>query len=596
MAIGIALSVMVMAAQLNNIESNSRSDAREAAAAEMIYAAQADRIALTNQKSVLLTFLYDGGPVTRAAYLAQPPPVLESGAQLARAAAVLSIPSAAVHNLLSERSGWEDWALSAAQAELATPGRPSPLAPEANPRFARYLAAADQFGLDLQQAMRRSVAAGTRNDRLSAELALGGGGLVILTLCGLGALFVLRLAVPVRSLADTARKMRTSSAISVPFTAQSDEVGQLARALAEWRGAELARHRSQAQFAAIVATASIGIIQLTREGRVLEANPAAVRLLGRELSELTDRLPVAVPEAAVAVAEAFAAIVRGPAADSEAELEVVRPDGTRVELCVHFTAVRTGGVIDFCYALLEDITARSEAALARRESAAQARFLAQVSHELRTPLNAVLGFSELLRNSVYGSLNPRQVRAVANIESGGRQLLAFIDDLLDLSKVRAGKTAAASAPVALEAVARDGIARLEPMAAGKSISLKLVPGPAVSVLGDPALVTAITTNLLSNAVKYTREGGSVELACGRSEGTGWLSVRDTGVGIPGDHLDSIFDEFSRVSSTYTNGQQGTGLGLSLVKSYVELMGGTVRVESVVEEGSRFTVSLPLAPG
>ena len=184
---------------------------------------------------------------------------------------------------------------------------------------------------------------------------------------------------------------------------------------------------------------------------------------------------------------------------------------------------------------------------------------------------------------------------MGHIESSARHLVVLIDDLLDISKVSAGKMDVHLGPVLLDTVVDEFMARMEPIAAAKAIRLGATRSDApVWVTADPHLARQAVANLLSNALKYTMEGGSVQLEVGRSATAGWLRVTDTGVGIPADQQEAIFDEFKRVAGTYQNTQQGTGLGLSLVKQYMALMSGEVEVESTVGQGSAFTLSFPLA--
>ncbi len=224
----------------------------------------------------------------------------------------------------------------------------------------------------------------------------------------------------------------------------------------------------------------------------------------------------------------------------------------------------------------------------------KSEFLANMSHELRTPLNAVIGFSELLLDPGYGPLTGDQREYVADILSSGRHLLELINDILDLSKIEAGKMRLALDEFDLPEAVEEAMMTLRVEASRKEIALEARLDPALSsVVADRGKFKQILTNLLSNAVKFTPAGGRVGLSASREGDFLRVSVDDTGIGIRPEDQKRIFAAFIQVDGSYARKYQGTGLGLTLVKRFVELHGGEISVSSEVGKGSLFTFRLPL---
>jgi PAS domain S-box-containing protein len=286
--------------------------------------------------------------------------------------------------------------------------------------------------------------------------------------------------------------------------------------------------------------------------------------------------------------------------------------------CVHVLAeaVRdpsTGGTTAIL-AGVSDVTARRKAEreaqalqerllAVNRELAAALRmkdeFLSSMSHELRTPLNAVLGFLQALREEVYGPLAPRLLRAAGFAEEAGKHLLALISDILDLSKVQAGRLALDLAPVPVRALCEASLHLVDKAAEKKRIRLGLEVGPEVStVVADGRRLKQIVVNLLANAVKFTPEGGHVLLDVRGDAGRDAVrvTVTDDGIGIPEERLGLLFHPFTQVESGLSRAHEGTGLGLSLVLGLAELHGGGVEVRSRPGEGSSFAVTIPWRRG
>jgi signal transduction histidine kinase len=227
----------------------------------------------------------------------------------------------------------------------------------------------------------------------------------------------------------------------------------------------------------------------------------------------------------------------------------------------------------------------------------KSEFLANMSHELRTPLNAVIGFSEVLLQRMFGDLNAKQDEYLKDIYASGQHLLSLINDILDLSKIEAGRMELAPAPFHLPSALENAVTLVRERAARHGIALQLEVDPRLGELvGDERKVKQVLLNLLSNAVKFTPEGGRISLKAAQKDGAVEIAVTDTGVGIAPEDQTAIFEEFRQVGHDESRKQEGTGLGLTLAKKFVELHGGRIWVESEVGAGSTFTFSIPLRYG
>lgn len=225
-------------------------------------------------------------------------------------------------------------------------------------------------------------------------------------------------------------------------------------------------------------------------------------------------------------------------------------------------------------------------------------FLAVMSHELRTPLNSILGLSESLLEQVYGSINERQQKALHIIESSGAHLLELINDILDLSKIEAGKLQLHLEPVEILSICEASLVFVKEQAIKKSIVLDFQPQQAKQTLiADPRYLKQVLVNLLTNAIKFTPVNGHValEVTTYAEQGLIQISVRDTGIGIAPEDLKRLFQPFVQVDSSLNREFEGTGLGLALVQRLADIHGGSVQVESEVGRGSCFTINLPWQP-
>jgi signal transduction histidine kinase len=237
---------------------------------------------------------------------------------------------------------------------------------------------------------------------------------------------------------------------------------------------------------------------------------------------------------------------------------------------------------------IEDKSRQLEAA-----SRHKSEFLANMSHELRTPLNAVIGFSEVLLQRMFGELNVKQDEYLKDIYASGQHLLSLINDILDLSKIEAGRMELAPAPFHLPSALENAVTLVRERAVRHGITLQVEIDPRLDeIVGDERKVKQVLLNLLSNAIKFTPEGGRISLKAARPDGVVEIAVTDTGVGIAPEDQAAIFEEFRQVGSDERK-REGTGLGLTLAKKFVELHGGRIWVESEPGRGSTFTFTLPV---
>ena len=226
-------------------------------------------------------------------------------------------------------------------------------------------------------------------------------------------------------------------------------------------------------------------------------------------------------------------------------------------------------------------------------SRAKSNFLASMSHELRTPMNAILGFTEMIRDGLYGDVPPEIQDPVSDIHTCGKQLLGLINNVLDLSKIEAGHMELALGEYVVEDIVNTVKLSLRSLAATKGLDFVTTVPPDLPLgLGDGKRITQCLMNLGGNALKFTREG-RVEIRVELQGGSLFFAVADTGIGIPADQIESIFEEFRQADATVSRDFGGTGLGLSITRKLVELHGGRIWVESEPGKGSTFFFSIPV---
>jgi len=226
----------------------------------------------------------------------------------------------------------------------------------------------------------------------------------------------------------------------------------------------------------------------------------------------------------------------------------------------------------------------------------KSEFLANMSHELRTPLNAVIGFSEVLIERMFGEVNPKQEEYLQDILSSGKHLLSLINDILDLSKIEAGRMELEAQPFDLPAALENALTLIKERAARNSIALDVHVDPRIGeILADERKIKQVLLNLLSNAVKFTPEGGKITMSAVMNGKSVEVSVADTGIGIAAADQETVFEEFRQVGTDYARKREGTGLGLALARRLVELHGGKLSLQSELGKGSTFTFTIPVRP-
>jgi PAS domain S-box-containing protein len=249
---------------------------------------------------------------------------------------------------------------------------------------------------------------------------------------------------------------------------------------------------------------------------------------------------------------------------------------------------------------LEDIRQEIEKHLVESKVAAEeanrakSEFLANMSHELRTPLNSIIGFSNILKDKKHGDLNENQTRYISNVLKSGKHLLKLINDILDLSKIEAGKMGYEPENMNLTETVDEVVTLMQPMANKKDIELTSnIESEDIEIFADKVKFKQIMYNILSNAIKFTPQKGKVTITSQLVGDNIEISISDNGIGIPDEKFQSIFDPFKQVDSSSTRKYGGTGLGLAIVNRYVKMHGGSIRVESEPGMGTTFTLAIPV---
>jgi signal transduction histidine kinase len=240
---------------------------------------------------------------------------------------------------------------------------------------------------------------------------------------------------------------------------------------------------------------------------------------------------------------------------------------------------------------IEDKSRQLEAA-----SQHKSEFLANMSHELRTPLNAIIGFAEVLSERMFGELNEKQEEYLKDIHASGQHLLSLINDILDLSKIEAGRMELELTDFHLPTALDSALALIRERAGRRGIALHLSVDDRLSqIRADERKVRQVVLNLLSNAIKFTPDGGRIDVGAVPRDGFVEVAVSDTGVGIAPEDQEAVFEEFRQVG-TADKKVEGTGLGLTLCRKFIELHGGKIWVKSQLGQGSTFTFMVPVRPG
>jgi PAS domain S-box-containing protein len=365
---------------------------------------------------------------------------------------------------------------------------------------------------------------------------------------------------------------------------------------------------SEQRISKIIEASPVGILSINRKGTIETFSSAAEEIFGYYASDVIGKNIKILMETHVAVEHDLYLERRIHGASSTVVgqsriVNAVRKDGSVFKLEARVEEVQVGDEI-FYIGLIEDITERLELERqaeeareqAERANEAKSAFLANMSHELRTPMNAIIGYSEMLAEDAEDDGLDDMLGDLNKITNAGKHLLSLINDVLDLSKVEAGKMDLFLEDFAVKDIAEDVANTALSLIEKNANELVLDVDQELGTMhGDVTKVRQILFNLISNAAKFTKEG-KVTLSANAdsisNEPAVRFAVTDTGIGIPEDKIEHIFSEFSQADESTTRDYGGTGLGLTLVKSFCEMMGGSIRVESTIGQGSSFIVTLP----
>lgn len=349
----------------------------------------------------------------------------------------------------------------------------------------------------------------------------------------------------------------------------------------------------QTLYFSIVNSSDDAILSKTLDGKIITWNKGAERVFGYTAQEMIGRdiLTVIPSHLYNEEKEIIDKLQKGESVDHY-ETERLRKDGKIINVSLSISPIKdSNGTIVGASKICRDITEQKviERTRLKRD------FLANMSHELRTPMNAILGFSELLLDGKVGELNEKQLDYLRDIHASGTHLLQLINDVLDLSKIEAGKLQVRIEKFRVQDIAEEVVNVLKPIASKKEVRLHLGVGREINEVNiDKNKFRQILYNLISNAIKFNHPGGNVYVDIDLYGHESFqLLVKDTGIGISPENLPKLFTPFMQLDSAASRKLEGSGLGLALTKSIVSLQNGTINVSSVEDVGSTFKVILPM---
>jgi PAS domain S-box-containing protein len=378
--------------------------------------------------------------------------------------------------------------------------------------------------------------------------------------------------------------------------------------------------RLERRFRQLLEAAPDAIVEVSADGKIVLINRIAEEMFGYLRDELLGQsvdllVPDAIRHQHYRHRDSYLENPRTRPMGSGLELHARRRDGTLFPVEISLSPIQTEGGMHVT-AVIRDVTQRKQAEKEvrrlqqqytaelearnreiERANRLKSEFLASMSHELRTPLHTIIGFAELLQEGHDGALSESQSRFVNHIHRDSEHLLELINDVLDLSKIEAGQLTLKRESYPLARSIGEALDAIRPGAAVKRIAIEARGERDALVNADPLRVKEMLYNLLSNAVKFTPEDGKVWIETAENAGFARVTVGDTGIGIPPEEQENIFDKFYQVGNTTRGVREGTGLGLSITRELVQLHGGWIELESTPGQGSRFTFTLPTAaPG